>query len=317
MKRYGSTRLPILFVVVVMLAAVTASCGGDDDDDSDDSADAATSIADSAPKDPLPEFDTPGIARCDGCPLTESITDFEPTLVGVSSQVFSGKVDNASGNGTFYVESESREAFSGTIETDPATGNFSVNVPLVCGEQTVKLAWSNDAGTAGVVLTPTTTDCVDSDIRITLAWDDRGSDFELHLIREGGRIYSATDDCTWTTCIGIAPDWGRAGDDTDNPSKDVDDTGTFGPENIVYPDPADGRYTVIVEHWGGGQPGATGAVTINVAGQAPVQLDIDGLDSQHVVTVATIDWPEGTVTAVDTEYDCTAEWNRGCTAALP
>ncbi len=310
-SRRSSPGLTLIVLMLAVLAAGLASCGDDDDKPSAAGADLTEA------KDPLPDFDEPGVVRCDGCPVVDGITDFEPLLVGVAAQTFSGKAEGANGNGTFYVEGQDREAYSGIIETDVASGNFTINVPLLCGEQTVKLAWSNDSGTSGVVLKPTTTDCVDAEIRITLAWDEQGSDFELHLVREGGVINDPVDDCTWTTCVGVSPDWGVEGDPSDNPSKDVDDTGTFGPENIVYPNPADGRYTVLIEHWGAGQPGATGVVTINVAGQPSAQIEVTGLDPQHVLTVATISWPEGTITPVVSDYDCTATWSRGCPEPLP
>ncbi len=302
-----------MLMMLTLLAMVgLVSCGDDDD-----KAGGGASADLTEPKDPLPEFDEPGVVRCDGCPDVEGITDFEPQLVGVAAQLFSGKAEGATGNGIFYVEGEDREAYTGVIRTDAETGDFTVNVPLLCGDQTVKLAWSNDTGTAGVVLKPTTTDCVAVDLRITLAWDEVGDDFELHLVREGGVIYDPVDDCTWTTCVGISPDWGVEGDPTDDPSKDVDGVGAFGPENITNANPPDGRYTLLVEHWGAGGPGATGVVTINLAGHPPVQIDITGLDPQHVLTVATIDWPDGTVTPVLSDYDCTETWSRGCPEPLP
>ncbi len=36
---------------------------------------------------------------------------------------------------------------------------------------------------------------------MSLSWDDRGTDMELHLVRPGGRINGTTDDCTWFTCM--------------------------------------------------------------------------------------------------------------------
>jgi hypothetical protein len=158
--------------------------------------------------------------------------------------------------------------------------------------------------------------CVGADMRITLTWDDLGRDFELHLIKEGGQINDSTTDCTWNTCLsGI--DWGVEGDASDNPQKDVDNTGTYGPENIFYPNPEDGTYTVMVEHWGSGDLQADGQVTINVVGQAPVTIDIIDLPPQHVFTAATIEWPSGTVTPVAEQLDCSGNWAGGCREEIP
>ena len=76
------------------------------------------------------------------------------------------------------------------------------------------------------------------------------------------------------SCIGSGPDWGTPDDLTDNPRKDVDNTGTYGPENIFYASPEDGTYTVMVEHWGNGAPQADGEVTINLKGETPVTIPI-------------------------------------------
>ncbi len=310
-----------------MLATVgllAASCSSDDDDSATPATDEPTARsaevpdpADDAPVDPLPDADTPGLVTCEGCPTTDDFTDFRPDFGKSSSYQFQGTVSLAKGNGRFYVESPDGQAFGGPIETDTQTGKYSATVPLVCGEHVLKLVWENDQGAAGVVLRPRTTGCAASDIRLTLSWDDRGDDFELHLIREGGTINDGTNDCTWTSCIGVPLDWGRAGDPSDDPVKDVDDVDTLGPENIVYPQPEVGRYTVMVEHWGGGQSGANGTVVLNVTGQRPVEIPIEGLDPQHVFTAATIDWPAGTITVVATTHDCTANWASGCLDKIP
>jgi uncharacterized protein YfaP (DUF2135 family) len=178
----------------------------------------------------------------------------------------------------------------------------------------VKLVWNNGMCPLVLVYAVDRSTCVTADITATVQWDDVGLDWELHLIRPGGQI-NTSNDCTWTTCISSSPDWGVAGDTADNPHKDIDDTGTYGPENIWLAGPETGRYTVMVEHWGAGAPSA-GFVTLNVGGQV-YTVSITGLVSHHVWTAATIDWPAGTVTTSQNDYDCTATWASGCTAAIP
>lgn len=205
--------------------------------------------------------------------------------------------------------------FGGAIATDPETGQFSFQTPLFCGEQLVKCVWSNEAGDYVLVTRVIAEDCVQSDIRVTLGWDELGRDFELHLVRPGGKIYSQ-DDCTWTTCIGNGPDWGEVGNPADDPKKDVDNVGSFGPENIFLAGPEPGIYTVLVEHWGAGDPGASGTVTFNVAGETTV-VDIGALPPQHVWTAGTIEWPSGVVTTSQDLFDCSASWSGGCQADIP
>ncbi len=135
---------------------------------------------------------------------------------------------------------------------------FSFTAPLFCGTQIVKCVWSNAAGRAVLVTRVITTNCVEPDIRVTISWDDKGRDWEAHLVKPNGRINDNLTDCTWTPCLGTGPDWGVAGDLSDNAHKDVDNTGPYGPENIFLSKPESGRFTVLIEHWGVGQPSAGG-----------------------------------------------------------
>ena len=264
--------------------------------------------------DPAPTRTAPGEYSCAGCPDAD-ITEFTLDLGSATSQTFAGTVTGAVGNGEFYLESADGQSIGGAIPTNG--GAYSFTLPLFCGTQLLKCVWSNDAGKYVAVVQIVTKDCVQADIRLTLTWDANGSDFELHLIKEGGRINDNATDCTWTSCIGQGPDWGVMGDTSDDPRKDVDNTGNYGPENIFYAKPEAGRYTVMVEHWGAGTPDADGQVTINLIDEQPTTIDITNLTSHHVFTAATIDWPSKKVTPVASDHDCTANWSGGCLDAIP
>jgi uncharacterized protein YfaP (DUF2135 family) len=191
----------------------------------------------------------------------------------------------------------------------------------------VKQVWSNAQGSCALIeqITRTGDDggaCGVPDLQVSLAWDALGLDWELHLIRQGGRINDNTGktDCTWTTCISSHPDWGVQGDPYDDPSKDVDDTSTYGPENIFLNRPEAITYTVMVEHWGAGQPQSSGTVTLNLKGQPPMVIAKNGLVSHHVWKVATIAYSQGgtaVVTPFQDDIDCTGSWSGGCTLAIP
>jgi hypothetical protein len=266
--------------------------------------------------DPAPQRMMPGEYGCAGCPDAD-VTEFELDLGNATMHTFTGTVTDAEGNGQFYLESADGQTVGGVIPTD-STGGFEFTVPLFCGTQLLKCVWSNDVGQYVAVVQIITSDCVEADIRVTLTWDDKGSDFELHLIKEGGQINDNLTDCTWTSCsITSGPDWGVMGDANDNPRKDVDNTGTFGPENIYYASPESGTYTVMVEHWGAGTPDADGQVTINVIGEPSRTIAITDLTSHHVFTAGTIDWPSKAVVLDGAEYDCTANWSGGCRDAIP
>lgn len=264
--------------------------------------------------DPAPQFNTPGEYGCEGCPDTP-VDVFTRTLSMQTSTALVGPVTGAAGNGQLYVRGPGGEELLLPLPTT-AAGDYAIELPLFCGTQLVKCIWSNDAGTYVLVTEVVTTDCREPDIRVTLSWDALGDDFELHLVREGGKINQPGEDCTWTTCVGAGPDWGAAGDASDDPLKDVDDTGDYGPENIFLAGAAPGVYTVLVEHWDTGDPLADGEVTI-FSGGASTRLTLTDLAPKHVVTVATVEWPSGRVTPVGGETDCTASWNGGCTLPLP
>lgn len=282
------------------------------------------------PDDPAPEFTTPGSYSCEGCPDSTMSTD--PIDAGTATtQRFSGQVTGAVGDGQFYlvtgqgvqfgtaaapeaVQGPTR-AISGVIPTD-AAGNFNFTVPLYCGEQLIKCVWENETGSYVLVQQVITTDCVEPDIRLTLTWDNLGRDYELHFIKEGGRINDNATDCTWTSCINSQPDWGVEGDASDNPKKDVDNTGNFGPENIFLSNPEDGTYTIMVEHWGGGDPMSDGTLFIGAGDQSYI-TNVQDLVSRHVWNVGTLEWPSGVFTASGEKIDCTENWQSGCRMEIP
>jgi hypothetical protein len=230
--------------------------------------------------------------------------------------VLAGVVEGTTGNGTFFLQSNEGQRLAGPIPTTPGVGEFAVTLPLFCGEQLLKAVWPGQDCPLVVVLRLTTSQCVVADLRITVTWDDLGDDWELHLIRPGGRINDDATDCTWTSCIGVSPDWGVLGDPADDPHKDVDDLDAFGPENIWLAGPEAGTYTVLLEHWDSGDPGSDGQVTLNVADDT-VMIPIVDLAPQHVRTVARITFPGGVIEVVDEDHDCTGNWEDGCLDDLP
>ena len=143
--------------------------------------------------DPAPDCTDAGVCSCTvgDCPVVPAVTE-TTRIEQLPTLDVAGQVDNSVGNGMFFLLADDGRTFGGTIGTS-ATGTHSVDVPLFCGAQTLKMLWSNaDDLTSrptvgGYVLDVTREDCEEVDIRISLTWDDRGDDFELHLVRPGGR----------------------------------------------------------------------------------------------------------------------------------
>lgn len=309
--------------LICVTALLMAGCGGDDGDNPVDP-DAgiqqtfdAGITADAGPSqnDPLPTNDSPGEHGGTGCPDSDEAT-FTLALDSASSNVFSGTIADSVGDGYYYVRGDAGQEVFGYFGVD--AGDFSTELPMFCGTQVVKLKWSNATCSTVVTYAVVNSGCTPPDLRVTLSWDDVGDDWELHLIKPGGRINDNATDCTWTSCIDSSPDWGVTEDASDDPSKDVDNTEAYGPENIVLSGLEAGIYTIMVEHWSSaGAPDSDGSVIINMLGQPVVVAPIEDLPYQSVWTVGTIEMPGKLITTSADIFDCSANWSNGCKAVIP
>jgi hypothetical protein len=139
-----------------------------------------------------------------------------------------------------------------------------------------------------------------------------GADVDLHLANDAANIgvydgdgdgtpdawFDTVNDCFW---FNTNPDWGQLNETTDNPSLDRDDVDGTGPELVGLQAPQDGhRYRVGVHYWtdnGFGPSYAT--VRIYVRGALTMVLPDVELRPRDLWEVATIDWPSGTVTSLE------------------
>jgi uncharacterized protein YfaP (DUF2135 family) len=268
------------------------------------------------------EFTDPPM--CAGCP--DPFTDLgELDVAALPANSTSLAITGASRGATecrWYVSNSSCGNTSGLIPVDPeGTGRFATTIPVFCGTNVVRLVCRNDRGTRVYVRRLQGTTCDGRDLRVTLSWDEPGKDLELHLLRAPRSLNSSTEDCTWFTCMGASGlEWGVAGDSADNPRKDIDNTGSFGPENIFLDRAPAGTYHVVVEHWSrSGDPSATD-VDIIIRERSVARLHRDNFVRQTVWYVGTVTFPEGRFTPVNTLTDCTASWmlmSRGCDLPLP
>lgn len=268
------------------------------------------------------EFTDP--AMCTGCPepfaeLNELDTPMLPdTLTALS---VSGTARGAT-QCAWYVSNSSCGHTGGSILTDPeGTGRFSTTIPVFCGTNVVRIVCRNDRGSRVIVRRLEGPRCSGRDLRLTLSWDMPGKDLELHLLRAPRALNSTTDDCTWFTCMGATGlEWGAAGDATDNPRKDIDNTGSFGPENIFLDRAPAGTYYVLIEHWSRSGDPSTADIDVIIRERSVARLRRTMFPRQWVWNVGTITFPEGRFTPVDTATDCNASWmstSRGCDLPLP
>lgn len=265
--------------------------------------------------DPAPGIEEPGLHDDGtGCP---TVAPAEPLIQAgpVTSFEFTGTASGALA-AEFYVRGRNEEEISGEIPLG-AGGAYAITLPVFCGENVVKRVFTNASCAATLVTELVTTNCADADLRVTTVWDAGGADWELHLVKPGGSINDNATDCTWTSCVSSRPDWGVIGEVADDPRKDVDWLGSFGPENILLDGLEPGVYTVLVEHWSSaGTADSDGRVIINVSGKLVV-IDIEDLAPHHVWTAARIHWPEAIVEPMVDDHDCSGNWSSGCRDALP
>lgn len=173
--------------------------------------------------------------------------------------------------------------------------NFSQQVPIFSGDNTVQVTASNEYGVGNDF---TTVECDNDalDIHVQLTWPQLGSDFDLHFIRPGGVYNAIPDDCHWRN---RNPDWGEIGNTNDNPALDVDCITSCTIENITLQDAFNGVYTIKVHYYSDhGQGPGSPRVRVWVAGQ---QFDFgpQQMSSGQVWDVATIDWSTRSVTVID------------------
>ena len=186
-----------------------------------------------------------------------------------------------------------------TLGDAAATAEFFVDF---AGDYTIELTVTDDTGLTG----STTFDFSAvpwQSIHVELSWDVDVSDVDLHLVDvgSGGQYAQSPGDCFYSN---KNPDWGDAGAMND-PALDIDDVDGFGPENINVPQPRTGSsYRILVHYYSDDGMGATNA-TIRVYLNGTLQHEAIQVlaASDKVWDVATIDWPSGEITEINTVFD--------------
>jgi hypothetical protein len=202
-------------------------------------------------------------------------------------------------------------AFKWTIVSQPAgststLSNANVARPNLfadlAGDYVLELDVQNSAGVWDSTPDAITVTAVPLDnFYVQLSWNS-AADLDLHLMEEGGRLFDSPTDCNYCE---TSPAWGAAGA-TDNPSLDWDAIFGYGPETITIEAPANGEYTIAVHYYGkDGQnncsncPQSEATVDIYIDGTIAASYTNTLSDDGDVWTVATLDWPSGNITDVD------------------
>ncbi|MFO0728648.1 MAG: choice-of-anchor D domain-containing protein [Myxococcota bacterium] len=142
-------------------------------------------------------------------------------------------------------------------------------------------------------------------ISVVLRWNTRLTDVDVHLVRPGGNPFASDgSDCFFGQ---PSPDWGTAGDTTDNPFLDQDDTDGLGPENINLSATAPGDYKVYVHYWRDSGLGASNATVDIFIGGTMAGTFNHSLRCDDLWLAGTVHWngmtgtftPSGTVTSAN------------------
>ena len=272
-------------------------------------------------QDLAPEAQDPGEHVCAGCP--EAVIDLTDADAGMET-IFDidGTVNGQVGHGKFLVLNEQGQFSGGGLLVDDSSGDFAQTVPLFCGVNLVKIYFENDAGRSTFVRRVERKACIAADVRVTVAWDETTRHWGTHLVRFGGSLGDSYTDCKdKATCYPDSnyTDWGIEGSNADDPVQDISMNYTeMGVENIYYPSAEDGLTVLIDNKDDFGAMAPNGTLYINVHDQPTAVRQLEGFQPKHVFTAAEIDGAAGTMTWIEDDYDCSAEWDSGaCQAALP
>jgi len=87
-------------------------------------------------------------------------------------------------------------------------------------------------------------------LHVQLVWDHPETDVDLHYIRSGAMYGDPTAESPGGDChfLNEHPDYCEAGNDSDDPSLDIDDIHGHGPENINHSDICDDEYRIWVSY---------------------------------------------------------------------
>ena len=192
----------------------------------------------------------------------------------------------------------------------------------LAGTYIVELTAVSDDGRVSTPATMTLYATADQDMHIQLVWDtpndpfqqdSSGSDVDIHLLRDGGQWNQAPWDCFWQN---MEPDWGVtrgvAADGSpigynDDPSLDIDDVDGWGPENINFDNPQNGRvYDIGVQYFDAHGYGASFVtVRIYLGGVLAYEKLRQRMTDQQFWHVADIAWPSRNITPINTVTDST------------
>jgi hypothetical protein len=135
----------------------------------------------------------------------------------------------------------------------------------------------------------------EDDLHIQLVWDSPNTDFDLHVVRDGGSTFNHDDDVYFSNRLpertDDTPSWSISPDE--NPRLDKDDSDGYGPENANLKHPALGsRWVVYVHYWNQRSvlESTTATLRVFVLGRQAIELRQLFEDDQQMWKALEIVW---------------------------
>lgn len=196
------------------------------------------------------------------------------------------------------------ETYEWTLEQRPvgATSVLSSNstssteLPVdLAGQYVVSLHVFDTAGIRSCVPATVTINVVPTeDLVVQLVWDHPDADLDLHILREGGTVFTHEGDCYFSNRAPEGAPWSDNPDE--NPVLDHDDDEGYGPENLNIKHPAaQSRFTLLVHYWNkqtDESPITDATLRVFAYGQQVVELTRTFEDDQQLWTALEIVWPD-------------------------
>ena len=132
---------------------------------------------------------------------------------------------------------------------------------------------------------------------VELVWDNPDTDLDLHFLPHGAQL-DGPEDCWANNKVPTVPNATDGG-----PILARDALDHFGPEEMTWATPVAGTYDVDVDFYsnhGSATPATTATVRVYVFGEVVAEYSRQIPDQGHVWSAATVDWPGGTVTEINT-----------------
>ncbi len=219
-----------------------------------------------------------------------------------------GQRINLDGSGSMDPDADAPLTYKWTIRSKPLASMTTIAMPdavttemtldsSVPGAYEVQLDVTDSTGAkscqparATVVAAPA------QKLLVEMFWDNAGTDIDLHVLRTTqSLLFTPPDDCHYQN---RNPDWGVAGDTTDNPQFVRDALTGYGPEVFGYVNPIDTTYRILAVFQNdllNPMPASKVTVRVYLFGVLKAETSRTLDHTGAIWEVADVTWPSGDV----------------------